>query len=325
MVRIPRIPRLRPQRFIVPVAIGVWLWLLVAELVGAHQMRTVLAGTDWGSVVGALAVTQAALLGQGIAVWGGVTTPLPVGVLLRTASAMSFAELIGGPVASAATSVALFRERGLSPAAAYSSGVLSSVAGVVVPLVLGIVFVPFAASKLHLAAAGPSGSDAALLQVLLLVVVAAGLLGGVFYVVPRVRHALASRTRPQFSSAWSNIYDVTAHAGPVVRLLAGPALTQLLFASGLGLCVHAVGASTNFGALVLVCCAVSVLGGITPVPGGMGVVEATYISGLTFAGVPQDLAAVATLLFRSCTAYLPALWGWPALVRLREGEGSPAA
>ena len=331
LVRIPRVPRLRPQRFIVPCAIGVLVWLLVVQLVGWVQMGSVLSAANWGEVVGALAVTQAALLGQGIALWGGATSAVALGVLVRTAAAMAFAELIGGPVASAATAVALHRQRGLAPGAAYSSGLLSSVASVVVPLVLGIVFVPFALGDLHLAAAGPSGSDAALLQILLLVVAAIGLAGGVAFVVPRVRHALASRDRPQFASAWANVYEVTAHPGSVVRLLAGPALTQLVFAAGLGLCVHAVGASANVGALVLVCCVANVLGGITPVPGGMGVVEATYISGLTFAGVPQDLAAGATLLFRAASAYLPALWGWPALTRLRDDAahqadaGGPAA
>jgi uncharacterized membrane protein YbhN (UPF0104 family) len=52
----------------------------------------------------------------------------------------------------------------------------------------------------------------------------------------------------------------------------------------------------------------------------MGVVEATYISGLTLAGVPQDLAAAATLLFRACTTYVPALWGWLAFARLSEDD-----
>jgi uncharacterized membrane protein YbhN (UPF0104 family) len=69
---------------------------------------------------------------------------------------------------------------------------------------------------------------------------------------------------------------------------------------------------------MLVCCAASVLGRICPVPGGLGVVEATYISGLTFAGVPQDLAAGATLLFRACTTYVPALWCGLAFARFRE-------
>jgi undecaprenyl-diphosphatase len=189
-----------------------------------------------------------------------------------------------------------------------------------VPLLIGIGFLPVAAGEFHLGVAGPAGSHAVLLQALLLVVVATGLIGGLAFVVPRVRHAWASRGRPQFASAWANVYEVTAHIGPVVRLLAGPALTQVVLAAGLGWCLHAVGASANFGALMFVCCAGSVLGAITPVPGGMGVVEATYIAGLTLVGVPQDLAAVATLLYRSCTTYIPALWGWPAYAHLREGD-----
>lgn len=317
VLRVPRVPRLRPQRFAIPVAIALWLWLLVVELVGLHRMQAVLSAADWKAVAGAFVVAQAATVGQGLALRGGVTTTIAFGVLMRSACAVAFAELIGGPVGAAATAVSLHRQRGLSPAAAYSSGLLSSAAGVVVPLLLGIGFLPVVLGQLHLVAAGPDGSNAALLQVLLLVVVATGLIGGLAFVVPRVCHAWASRRRPQFASAWANAYEVTAHVGPVVRLLAGPALTQVAFAAGLGLCLHAVGGSANFGALMLVCCTASVVGGITPVPGGMGVMEATYISGLTLAGAPQDLAAGATLLFRACTTYVPALWGWAALAQLR--------
>ena len=322
VVRIPRLPRLRPQRFIIPVALGLTTWLLVVALVGAHGMHVALSGTDWVAVAGALVVAQVATVGQGLALWGGVTTFIPPGVLVRSACAISFAGLIGGPVGSMATAVSVHRQRGMAPGIAYSSGLLSTAAGVTVPLLLGLGFVPVAARELRFESVGPAGSTS--LQVLLLFVVGAGLIGGLAFIVPRVRHAWASRSRPQFASAWANVYEVTAHVGPVGRLLAGPALTQLVLAAALGWCLHAVGASANFGALMLVCCTATVLGGITPVPGGMGLVEATYISGLTLAGVPQDLAAGATLLFRTCTAYVPALWGWLAFARLRESEDNPA-
>jgi uncharacterized membrane protein YbhN (UPF0104 family) len=320
VIRIPRLPRLRPRRFIIPVAIALLVWLLVVELIGAHQMKAVLSGADWASVIGALVVTQAATVGQGLTLWGGVATFIPFDILMRTASAMAFAELIGGPVSSTAASVSLHRQHGFSPGIAYSSGLLSSVAGVAVPILLGIGFLPVAAGELHLSAVGPGGSNTVLLQVLLVLVAATGLAGGLVFMIPRVRHAWASRGRPQFAAAWANVYDVTAHVGPVVRLLAGPALTQVVLAAGLGWCLHAVGATADFSALMLVCCTASVLGRITPVPGGMGVVEATYISGLTLAGVPQDLAAGATLLFRACTTYVPALWGWLAFARLSEDD-----
>ncbi len=320
VIRTPRLPRLRPQRFIISVALAVLVWLLVVELIGVHQMKSVLSGVDWASVVGAFVLAQGALLGQGLALWGGVTTFIPFSVLMRSACAMSFADLMGGPVASTAAAASLHRQHGFSPTHAYSSALLTSVAGVAVSLLLGIGFLPVAAGELHLGAVGAAGSDTALLQVLLLLVVAAGLVGGLAFVVPRVRHAWASRGRPQFSSAWANVYEVTAHVGPVVRLLAGPALTQIVLAAGLGWCLHAVGASANFSALMLVSCTASVLRGICPVPGGMGVAEATYISGLTLAGVPQDLAAGATLLFRACTTYVPALWCWAPFLRLSEED-----
>jgi uncharacterized membrane protein YbhN (UPF0104 family) len=60
-----------------------------------------------------------------------------------------------------------------------------------------------------------------------------------------------------------------------------------------------------------------VVGGLAPVPGGIPVMEASYISGLTLIGVPQDQAVVTTLVFRSCTTYLPALWGYAAWRSLR--------
>jgi uncharacterized membrane protein YbhN (UPF0104 family) len=210
------------------------------------------------------------------------------------------------------------RQNGFGPVTAYSSSLLSSVAPVAVSILLGIGFLPVAAGELHLSAVGPAGSHTDLLQVFLLLVAAAGLGGGLAFMVPRVRNAWATRGRPQFAAAWRNVYDVTSHVGPVVRLLAGSALTLVVLAAGLGWCLHAVGAVANFSALMLVCCTASVIGKITPVPGGMGVVEATYISGLTLAGVPQDLAVGATLLFRACTTYVPALWWWLAFVRLRE-------
>ena len=64
----------------------------------------------------------------------------------------------------------------------------------------------------------------------------------------------------------------------------------------------------------------SLLGGIAPVPGGMGVVEASYISLLTLLGIPEDLAVATTLLYRLCTTYLPPIWGWGALAWLRRHD-----
>ena len=47
-------------------------------------------------------------------------------------------------------------------------------------------------------------------------------------------------------------------------------MTQLLMAAGLGFALRAVGASAPFGGLVIVCTFTALVGGMAPVPGGMG-------------------------------------------------------
>jgi glycosyltransferase 2 family protein len=61
-------------------------------------------------------------------------------------------------------------------------------------------------------------------------------------------------------------------------------------------------------------------GGVAPVQGGMGVVEAGLIGGLTAAGIPQSEAVAATFTHRLFTAYLPPIWGWFALQWLRRQD-----
>ena len=66
----------------------------------------------------------------------------------------------------------------------------------------------------------------------------------------------------------------------------------------------------------------TIVSSVAPTPGGIGVVEATLIAGLTSAGMPSATAVAAVLLFRIVTFWLPLLPGWaavraPAAVRRR--------
>jgi len=68
------------------------------------------------------------------------------------------------------------------------------------------------------------------------------------------------------------------------------------------------GTSGPFGGLLVVCTFTALQGGTSPVPEGMGVMEASYNSGLTLLGVQQDLAVAASLTHPFATTYLPPLW-----------------
>ena len=62
------------------------------------------------------------------------------------------------------------------------------------------------------------------------------------------------------------------------------------------------------------------IGGAVPIPGGLGVVEAGLIAGLTAAGIPQDQAVAAVLIQRFFTSYLPPVWRWATLAWMRRRE-----
>ena len=65
---------------------------------------------------------------------------------------------------------------------------------------------------------------------------------------------------------------------------------QLLVAFALGASLHAFGEHLSLAQLLVVLTLGSILGGISPVPGGMGVVEAGMILGLTAVGIPENVA-----------------------------------
>jgi uncharacterized membrane protein YbhN (UPF0104 family) len=312
--------RVRPSQLVMLAATFFGLWLLVQQFVGFGEIVPVLAGASWWWVAATLVITQTTAVSEAVAMSGAVPAPLPLGPLVLLRMAMWFTGLIGGTAARTATVVRFYQRRGLAPIVAVSSGLIYSVGGFCVQVVLSVTALIFAGDEFHLKPAGPAGSGADVLQLVLYAIVAAGLIGGIAFHVPKVRRLAAARVQPRLAPAWGNVRNLVNSPGQLGRLLAGAAVTQLLLATGLWFALHAVGASASLGALIIVCTFASLLGGIAPVPGGMGVMEASYIALLTLLGIPEDLAIAVTLLYRLCTTYLPPIWGWAALVWLRRHD-----
>jgi uncharacterized membrane protein YbhN (UPF0104 family) len=251
---------------------------------------------------------------------GTVPVAPPIGPLTLLRFAMSFTGMIGGTVATTATVIRFNQRRGLQRAVAISSGIVYSVAGFIVQIVLTLVALIFAADEFHRESAGPSGSGPENLELILYAVVLVSLIAGIVLLIPKVRRVLVTRLAPQFAAAWDNVRLIAQTPTKLVRIFGAAAITQLMMAVGLGFSLRAMGTSTSFGGLIIVCTLTALIGGMAPVPGGIGVMEASYISGLTLLGVHQDQAIAATVLYRGCTTYLPPLWGWGALVWLRRHD-----
>ena len=76
----------------------------------------------------------------------------------------------------------------------------------------------------------------------------------------------------------------------------------------------------NFGQAVSVNVAASLLVGLVPIAGGVGVGEAALTAGLTAVGVPAQVAAAAAITHRLATSYLPPVFGFFASRWLTEHE-----
>jgi glycosyltransferase 2 family protein len=63
-----------------------------------------------------------------------------------------------------------------------------------------------------------------------------------------------------------------------------------------------------------------ILVAVLPVAGGIGVVEAGMILGLTAAGVSEADATAAVFIQRLFSSDLPPIWGWATLVWMRKRE-----
>ena len=155
---------------------------------------------------------------------------------------------------------------------------------------------------------------------IVLLVIGGAVFLGIVLLVPRLRRVARDKLRPKLSEVLSHLKLLAGHPRNMVEIFGGAALSQLTIAFALGTALHAFNQHLSLATLLVVLTLASMLGGVSPVPGGMGVVEAGMIIGLTAAGVPQDDAVAATFVQRLFTSYLPPIWGWFVLVWLRRKE-----
>src|SRR3954471_24123835 len=100
-------------------------------------------------------------------------------------------------------------------------------------------------------------------------------------------------------------------------ILAGAAGYLLFDVAMLGVCFKAFGNDVPPVGVLLVAYLIGQLGGLIPIPGGIGGVDGGLIGGLVLYGVPAADAAVAVIAYRGLLLAIPALLGLPALAILR--------
>lgn len=298
--------------------------LLVAALVvlvvsNAGELEAVLAemqGAEWGWVAAAFVVGLTAALTGGLAITGGFRDDLPYRPAVVLQTACWFVGLVSGSVGVAAAIVRFAQKRGLGPSVALSAGVLVSLSGFAVQMVLLVAFVIVTGPSFDLDDAGSSGIPGWALGLVAIVAVVAGL----GLALPRSRRWITDRVAGHAHEVSENLRGIIRRPAKLASLLGGAAGTQLVLAMALALSLRAFGVELPFLTVITINTLASLVNGLAPVPGGVGVAEATLYAGLTAAGVPAAQAGAAAATYRLVTAYLPPLGGWVSVVWLRRHD-----
>ena len=295
-------------------------WALIGVLIDVSKSFDTVIGADWLWVLVAFVLAQLAYVASGVETVGSVSGPLPFGRAVAVEFANAFSALAGGTPAVFATRVRFYQQQGYDATVALSSGAIMTTVSWIAITVLFLVSLPFGWGSIHFEVTPESGGNSKLVWILLALVVVVAVAAGLLLAVPRLRRLAADKARPKIRDILGNLRAVAASPLKLVLLLGGSFGSELLVAMALSVSLRAFGDHLRLPVLIVVITLAGIIGGISPTPGGMGVVEAGLILGLTAAGVSEADATAAVFIQRLFTSYLPPIWGWATLVWMRKRE-----
>jgi uncharacterized protein (TIRG00374 family) len=309
--------------------LGVVVWVI-----GAGEVLGALGGADRSVVPALVAIVAVWLTAWGLALWTvlraiGAPVSVPTSVAVFVAAVFSnnvtpFGQAGGEPVSALLISTAADSEYETGLAAIASVDTLHFVPSIGLGIV-GLVYLLAGAVELtedlFVAALG--------VAVLVGFILAAATLGwryrgrvrsGVVRVATPVARALAAlvpgRAPPTRAAIEDRVDGFFAAVGRVansrrtVALAMGfSALGWISLAGALWLSLYALGHSVPFAATLFVV-PVGSIAGVTPLPGGLGGLEAAFIALLVpTTGLPASAATAGVLIYRGMTYWLPTLIG----------------
>lgn len=315
-------PKLEPLR-----RVTVGSLLTVAVLLAAmYFVITALAGigidtivqeleeADTGWLLAGLLVVPLVPFALAFSTIGAATMPLRLGPVVALEYGIQFIALaVPSSAARVAVSVRFFQKQGAPTTQALTIGLVDSVFGFMVQVLLIVTILFSGVASLDLSFTGfdidPNGTLLVIAGILLVVAIVVAL------TVRRIRTLIGTKlaeARPALA--------VLRSPTKIAQLLGGNFVAQLLLAIVLGLTVEAFGQSASLAELFLVNTFVSLFAGVMPIPGGIGVSEAAISFCLTAIGIPSDTSVAIAVVYRLLTFYLPPLWGGFAMRWLKRQD-----
>lgn len=290
-------------------------WVLISAIsgIGLDTLVEEFRSAQFGWLVAAILAAPLIQVGQAFSTMGASIRPVRFGPSLALQFATQFLALaVPSSAARVALAVRFFQKMGANTTEAMAVGLIDSLSGFVIQVIIIVVMLISGARPISAASASGSGINGA---VVVFVVIAALVAVIVALSVPRVRRYLKARA----ADGKAALYVLRSRRN-VVMLFLGNLAAQVMFAVVLSLSLLAFGEHAPFAQLLLVNTLVSLFAGLMPVPGGIGVTEAALTAGLVAIGIPDSAAISAAIVYRVATYYLPPLYGAPAMNWLRKGS-----
>lgn len=293
--------------------------------IGLDNLWDELKTAQVGWLVTALLLAPLSQIPQAFSTMGASIRDLLFVPVLMLQYAIQFIQLaVPSSAARVALEVRFFQRNGVETGAALSIGLIDSLSGFAIQILLILVISLSGLATLDLSSGSSSSSSSSSGPNLLLLAAGLILLGFVIALaIPRYRRAIREaipRYRQMLKeqmAAGMQALRVLRSPSKVTMLFLGNLIAQLMLAIILGVSLRAFGEHASFAALVLVNTFVSLFAGFMPVPGGMGVAEAALTAGLVAVGVPNTAAVSTAIVYRLATFYLPPIWGSLATKWLR--------
>ncbi len=310
------------------VTIGTVLRIALPAL-AIFALSTAIAGLDfegvldelihatWWLVIVGFLLANATRVTQAISTIGASPAPLPFGPVYALQLAMSYIQVaIPSYAARVAVSVRFFQRRGVPSGAALTAGFVDVMTTFFIEVIGITSLLMFTPATLDLELSGASNAAKRLLWLALALIAIVVL---VLAAARKLRRALIDWTKRLGTEALTVLRGFRSPRR-LALLLGGNLGTELCFTLALGVFARALGTTVPFADLLLIHLSVSLLAGLLPIPGGVGVAEALLTYGLIRSGMPDGPAFAAVLCYRASTFYLPPTWGFFSLRWLERNQ-----
>ncbi len=298
---------------------GVWMIIGLLADVDWTELWDSLQDATWGWVAFAVVVSVLPAVTDAIASQGGLGRQLPLGGLTMLSIGGKFINVsVPSDVGQAAINIRFAQKCGMSTGAALSGGIVISVSKTVTQIVVILYGLAIGVVDLDLDFS-ISGDDVGRLVLIALIVVAVVFFA--FWSSRRLRNWFGEKVKPQLHEFRTGLTAVASSPQRLLLLLGGNLGSQVLYGAVLYGALLAYGASSPLLVLAIVAnTAASLLGGLSPVPGGVGLWEGTAVAVLTAGGVDSTTATVAVLTHRMLTYYLPPIYGYFGVAWLKQHD-----